>query len=241
MRNIITYLGVWLLFGEILSGSVAFSQQLRGDGKLLREERTLHSFDKIHIDGTFFIILYQSEEESVSIEADGNLLPYINTEVNQGELRVSFEQGVNLSQFKKMNVTIHLKDLHKLYLKGENIVKSEGQLILNHLDIIKKGSGTLDLNLSCETLTTKAYNSGSLILVGATHKVEIFNMSKGKIYAKKLIGQYSSIQVTGTGNVTAHAEEEIDIFVTGTGSLLYTGEPKVSRYFVTGKGKVKKI
>ena len=60
---------------------------VRGNGNVQTEVRQAASFNKIEVSNGLDLFLTQGTEESISIQADENLLEVIKTEVNGGILR----------------------------------------------------------------------------------------------------------------------------------------------------------
>ena len=54
---------------------------VRGDGNVIKETRSVSSFNGIEISGAFDVYLKQGTTEEVIIEADDNILPLIRTDV----------------------------------------------------------------------------------------------------------------------------------------------------------------
>ena len=70
---------------------------------------------------------------SVTVEADENLLPYIETTVENGKLSIKSKKNVNLKSSSKMNVYVSMTKINSLQLSGSgNINGSE------HLPMMQK-------------------------------------------------------------------------------------------------------
>lgn len=66
----------------IMSGmNFVTAQEIKGNGEVTKETRSVASFDIIENDGVVNITLIQADKESVIVEADRNLLPVIITKV----------------------------------------------------------------------------------------------------------------------------------------------------------------
>jgi len=55
---------------------------IHGSGNIIDENRDVNNFYGLSILGSGRVIMEQGTEESLRIEADDNLLPYLETEVN---------------------------------------------------------------------------------------------------------------------------------------------------------------
>ncbi|OGO16907.1 MAG: hypothetical protein A2Z14_01960 [Chloroflexi bacterium RBG_16_48_8] len=58
-------------------------QTIQGSRNIITEARDVGGFNRIELEGMGKVILTQGEEESLTIEADDNLMEYITTEVTR--------------------------------------------------------------------------------------------------------------------------------------------------------------
>ena len=59
-------------------------EAVSGDGNARRETRSVASFDALSLSGPIEVKLRQGGTQRVELEADGNLLPYVETKVVEG-------------------------------------------------------------------------------------------------------------------------------------------------------------
>jgi hypothetical protein len=64
-----------------LMGTCVFDGGVEGDGNVVKESRAVEGFTALQAGSAFEVFLLQGEEESLTIEADQNLMQYIVTEV----------------------------------------------------------------------------------------------------------------------------------------------------------------
>jgi hypothetical protein len=60
---------------------------IEGSGAVISEQREVQNFDRIQLTGAGDVFITQEGVELVIVEADDNLLPYIETEVRAGTLK----------------------------------------------------------------------------------------------------------------------------------------------------------
>ena len=77
MRTFISILTL-LIISSNLNAQV-FTKNIKGNGKLITENRSLSDYDKIGVAGSFDVILVKGKEGAISITADENLMEYIET------------------------------------------------------------------------------------------------------------------------------------------------------------------
>ena len=102
------------------------SNEVKANGKFTTEEREISAFNKIELEGVFNIYLLQKEKESIRIEADENVLPFIVTEVENNVLTIKLKYDSKITKMKKINVYVTLADINKLETKGVGFLNWEG-------------------------------------------------------------------------------------------------------------------
>lgn len=107
-KSIFTLLALGVLFVS------AYSQDVKGNGIVKTQDRNILPFSEIKASGILNVFLSQGSTESITIEADENLLDYIVTSNNGNVLVIKTKDDVNIKKFAKMNVYVTLKDISKL-------------------------------------------------------------------------------------------------------------------------------
>ena len=73
--SIVTVIAV-LAIGISLVGAKTIDR-VKGSGKLITESREVREFDRIVLNGSGEVVITQGDEESLSVETDDNIMPYI--------------------------------------------------------------------------------------------------------------------------------------------------------------------
>jgi hypothetical protein len=73
------------------------NQKLDGSGKIITENRDVSGFDKVDLQSIGNLTIVQGTEESLTIKADDNLLPYITTEVFNGTLEIGMKPNLSFN------------------------------------------------------------------------------------------------------------------------------------------------
>ena len=67
---------------------------VKGSGKVERENRTIGSFNELHVSGMFDVYMREGNTPSVEVVADDNLLPIIRTELKGSRLKVYTDENI---------------------------------------------------------------------------------------------------------------------------------------------------
>jgi len=218
-----------------------FAQKIKGNGTVVKQDRTITSFKSLLIEGACNVIITQGAIESISIEADDNIQKYILTENSGNNLTIKLEKGIAIESSTKMNVYLTIKNIDALVISGIGNVECTTPLLLDRLNLIKSGAGNTKLYLSCSALDAIISGVGSVKMIGHIADASINISGAGSLKAYDLIIQNLKIKKSGVCNVHVFAEKEIDIETSGTGDIYYKGNAKVKNLKNDGVGVVKKM
>ena len=237
-----------LLFAVLLlAASSTFAggwQTIEGNGNLKKETREASGYTGVASAGAFDVDISYGNASTITIEADENLLPYIETFVENGELKLRNKKGVNLKSKNKMKVHVSLTKLTALRVSGSGNVKGDGDFSNEGTtDITISGSGDIKLNFGkFNALEVKISGSGNMKLKGKeTTKIAAQISGSGNIDAYDVSANAVTARVSGSGNVNVTAKQSVDAVVSGSGNVNYKGSASDIKQRTSGSGKVRKV
>lgn len=226
--------------GFALSGPIFLGGSgVRGSGHIVSEDRPVNGFSSIEISYPASTVIQQGTSESLSIEADDNVLPTIRTAVVAGVLEID---GVRDHQAyviptKPVKITITVKDLNKLSFS------SAGETVIDGLHTEKlltdlSGAGSMRMdNVELGSLDAELSGVGSLEASGAAKDLTVNVSGLGSFQGKQLHSQTASVQLDGMGSAEVWADSQLTARVSGVGSVNYYGNAQVTKS-VSGLGSV---
>ncbi|MRG45596.1 hypothetical protein GFS24_10745 [Chitinophaga sp. SYP-B3965] len=225
-----------------LSLSLAVSAQsqetISGNGKIKKEKRNASgSFDEIQVSGRYKVLFRQGSTTSIEVEADENLLPYIETNVDGAELQVHSKKGYNVKPTATIVVYITLPKLSSLQSSGSSSFSGEGSLKGDKLEISLSGKADVDLSLNYSGLELAVSGSGMVKLAGSVTKVEVNISGSGEFVAPDMKSQNMEINISGNGNAHVNVEKKLEIAISGNGKVKYKGSA-ITEQAVAGNGRV---
>jgi len=222
--------------GAEITGSVP------GSGIIESENREVSEFDAIDIRYPAQITIQQGNTESLTIEAEDNLLPQLSTEVSSGTLVIeNSESSVNkrVLPTKPVKITITVKSLKEINFP------SAGQLTVNGLKsdslaLNLSGAGDITMNdLDLGSLEARLSGAGQVTVQGKTDSVDVSISGAGDFRGENLAAQTASVRISGFGSITVRVEENLSATVSGFGSVTYYGSPNVTKN-ISGAGNISK-
>lgn len=193
------------------------SGTINGSGNVTSESRDVRSFDEVELRGVGNLSIRQTGSESLTVEAEENVLPKIGTEVENDRLIIGPEPNTSVQTNDPINYVLTVKDLHALKLSGAGNIDAE--------DI---GTDKLGINIS---------GSGAVQISGRADSQEVEISGAGAYRAEDLESKEAKIGVSGSGSAIVNASEALDAKVSGAGSVEYIGDPTIEKD-VSGAGRV---
>lgn len=189
---------------------------LDGQGAVVTETRTLSEFHSIANSIYADVYLTQGPKEDIRIEAQSNILRELETHVINGELRLNFDHCVDI--YQPVQVYITNPEFRNLRLAGvgDFVVENEFDLV---------------------NLTISLTGVGDFIMHGTTSNLDILVSGVGNVRAFDFTSNVCDVRISGVGDVEVFVDNELNVNISGTGTVFYKGQPAVSTV-ITGSGSV---
>jgi hypothetical protein len=232
----------------LLSFTVIFSscdlivgRRIKGNGNIISEQRTIDSAGRIKLEGSYDVEITQGTENSLKIETDNNLLPYILADNEDGWLVIKSKEHANLSPTQHIKVLITTRQLEAVELAGSgNIVGKTRFTGSDGLEMKIAGSGNINIEANTPHVKADITGSGNIIIAGETKDEEINITGHGDYRAENLKAENAEVHIAGSGDVKVFADNSLVIHIAGSGNVFYKGNAKVEQH-VAGSGTIKQI
>ena len=190
----------------------------RGSGQLASESRPVTGFTKVELSGTGELTIEKTGTESLAISAEDNLLPLLTSEVSGDTLVLGTKRNTEIVTTKPINYALTVKDLTGLTLSGSGNIRVS--------------------NLSTTRLTTKISGSGTITASGTADDQDLDVSGSGRYQADQLASKTVSAGISGSGTASVLVSDALDVRISGSGTLTYTGDPTRVTQDVSGSGKL---
>jgi hypothetical protein len=221
-----------------------FSVNIRsvsGSGELAREEREVGDFDAIRLSGIGTLIIEQGEATELHIEADDNLLRYLESDVRGTTLYLGVEKGTNVMPSQGIRYEVTVTSLEEVALSGFGNVEID-DLETDRFTLDVSGGGDVEIDeLIAESLEVTVSGVGNVeVDDGAVRDQEITISGGGNYSARDLASAEAEVDISGVGKATVRVSETLDVSISGGGSVNYFGDPTVSED-ISGFGSIDQI
>ncbi|MDQ6814901.1 MAG: DUF2807 domain-containing protein, partial [Bacteroidota bacterium] len=221
----------------------AFARQdkIIGDGNLKKEIREVSGFTGVFVSGNASVDLSYGDSKTITVEADANILPYIETTVENGNLIVKTRSKVNISTKNKIVVHASLKQVARLRVSGSGNITGSGDFSNDsRTDIAVSGSGNINMGINSFNETKiNISGSGNVTVKGkSTNNIDATISGSGSIDCAEVACNDVFAHVSGSGNIRVYANKSIDAKVSGSGNIYYKGAATNISLKSSGSGKI---
>ena len=201
------------------------SNRVKGNGDVTTEQRDGSGFTEIHTCCSFKVELTQDDDFDIRVEAESNLLEYIETEVRGNTLRIKMADNVSVNSTEPMRIYVSLPLLEQIQASSSSSVKGTNAFSGKDLEIDVSSSASVRLDFSGDDVNVDVSSSGSVNLEGSASEVKASASSSGSIDAREMKSETANAQASSAGSVTVYASQKVRARASSAGSVSYYGNP----------------
>jgi hypothetical protein len=215
-------------------------ERVQGNGKIVKQNREPGRFTALATSVGGNVEIRMGDKESVSVESDENIVPLIETVVEDGTLRIRPVKKDMRLDTRTMRIVVQVRTLDKISVAGSGAVDAD-QLRVENLGVNVGGSGSINLReLRGESLTVALGGSGDLTASGNVERMQVSIGGSGRVRAERLAARTAAVSIGGSGQATVWAAKSLNLSVAGSGDIAYYGDPSISKS-VVGSGTIKRL
>ncbi len=248
-----TLVGAVLIF-TILACTVTINDggggsSVGGSGTVIEEDRTVSNVTGVELAMPGTLRITMGASESLRIEAEDNLMEYIQTDVRLGKLVIGTRQGTNLRTTRPINYYLTVTELNSIVVSSsgdietDNLqsgsfsitISSSGKLSISGLDCtslhvkISSSGDTEIATLTADSISVTISSSGNLdILGGQVQQQDITISSSGEYRAQDLESVSANVVLTSSGEATIGVSDRLSGRLSSSANINYIGSPEVN-------------
>lgn len=209
-----------------------------GNGNAVTESRIpTGDFDEISVAANFNAVVTPYTKDSISVEAESNLMPYIITEVSGNRLILRTPTNNCVDPQKPIVIHVFAKNVGRLDISGSGSITTD-PITTGDLAVNISGSGKISANTTATKVSANISGSGNIVLTGSATDANYRISGSGNIDASALISQNCYSVISGSGNIYCSATDKLDVTISGSGSVYYKGTPGSVNANISGSGKL---
>lgn len=242
MRKITFLTSLFIAASLLLGGCVTINtgdgfRSVRGDGNVITQERQVSGISQVALFGIGNVEVTVGNTETLSIEAESNLMDYLKSDVVNGRLELKTRDFYNLQPTKNIVYHLTVKSVDGLEILGSGKIDlDKAETTSMHLTIAGSGDITIG-DLSVTNLDVTIPGSGSVVVSGKATNQTINVAGSGKYRGDDLSSQTADVNIAGSGDIRVWVTDTLDLRILGSGNINYYGSPTIHQTIV-GSGKI---
>ena len=202
---------------------------VQGSGKLQKQARDVGSFNGVALNVPGNVELRIGNTDSITIEADDNILPLIDTVVENGTLRIRPAKRNSNFRQSSLTIVIQARQVERISVGGSGTITATG-LRGDRLRFDVGGSGSINArDLDSRMVSVAIGGSGNFTASGKTEQLTASIGGSGNIQAGHLAARDVQVSIGGSGAAEVWAKDDLTISIGGSGEVSYYGDPRISR------------
>ncbi|WGS74886.1 MULTISPECIES: GIN domain-containing protein [Pseudanabaena] len=163
--------------------------------------------------------IQQTGKESLTIIADENILPILQSQISDQILYISNENNSSINPSKPIEFIVEVKNLENLETKAVGSIEVK--------------------DIQGKRLSISLDGVGNVAIAGNVDVLDLDLSGVGSFNGEELKARQATVRNKGVGSALVNVSEQLDASVSGIGSIEYIGSPQVSKS-VKGLGEIKK-
>jgi len=207
-----------------------------GNGIPVTEVRPANNFNKVISSGDFEVYITKGMKLEVVVNAEQNILPYIETTFSENTLLISQRSLHNFKTRLPMKVYVTLPVLTGVNQSGSGLITTD-YFSAERIGLFVSGSGSITTSVDANIVDASISGSGWLKITGDATESNLTISGPGNINSHNLMVNNCNAIISGSGYMQVYALKAISARISGSGNVYYTGNPGVETK-ISGSGKV---
>ena len=209
-----------------------------GSGKEVTVARQVGAFSVLRLDSSIDVHAHQGAAPHVSVHADDNIEPLIETVVEGDKLVVRMKKGASFRTHHDVFVDVVFTSLTAAQQHGSGDLQID-KLTAPRFESSIAGSGDLKIeNAQLGQFALSIAGSGDVMISGTADEARFGVAGSGDINARNFTAKKVSVSISGSGDAHVNATEMLEAKVAGSGDVTYSGHPHDVSRRVSGSGSV---
>lgn len=209
-----------------------------GSGKEVDVARKVAAFSVLRLDSSVDVHARQGATPSVTVHADDNIEPLIETAVDGDTLVVRMRKHASFRTRHSVVVDVVFTALTGAQQHGSGDLHID-KLTAARFESTIAGSGDLQIeHAQLGSFASSIAGSGDVAISGTADEARFGVAGSGDIDARDFAVRRVSVSISGSGDAHVNATEAIDARVAGSGDIVYAGHPHDVSRRVSGSGSI---
>jgi hypothetical protein len=197
--------------------------------------RPLSDVDGVELRTSGDLTIVAGDTESLTVTAGSAVIDGLTSEVVDGTLILDSNADTG---WGRIDYTLTVPQLSLVRSVGSGDISGSG-ILAPTATIDLSGSGSLSVTSGATTqLTVTVSGSGDVTIVGAATELRLSNEGSADFDGSLLEATTVDVTLSGSGDARVVARQELTASISGSGSLVYSGNPSKVVTSLTGSGEI---
>jgi hypothetical protein len=212
---------------------------IEGNNEPAEETRQLPGFTEITSSGSFNIYYTHGDSTGVKIEAESNLIPYIETAIFDDRLDIRFASHVNVRINHVVDIFVTSPSISKIQLSGSGKIEADS-VSGNKLSLDVSGSGSIQAHFYGHKFKSSISGSGLMNIIADCDTIDTNISGSGRINLEAYKCLVTEVTISGSGKAEmTGSSDNAEFKILGSGKIsAYEFPVKIADISVSGSGDV---
>jgi hypothetical protein len=212
-----------ILFFAFLLAAFSSCRQIRGSGNIVTETRATGNFTGVSAGGAYEVEIKNGPVTEVKVEADDNIIKYIETRVSGNTLHIETRDGVNFND-GHFKVYVTAPEINNIHSSGaasiaiRNILKNDKKITLE-----ASGAAGINGEVDAPEIEAEASGASNIKVSGHTRNYKAEASGSADLETGELMSETTKIHTSGAASAHVYSSISLNADASGAGSINYSG------------------
>jgi len=215
-------------------------EAVKGSDVITQKSFDITDFTEIDVSSAIEVELIQSDDYSVTLESNDNVVELIDISKKEETLRIKAKDNYAFTDVK-IKITIHAPAINRIESSGASSIAIE-DYEAKTFELDFSGASDIDAKLIIsEELKIEASGASNIKLRGKAKNVSLDLSGASDFDSKKLIvSDKLTAESSGASSIKVTANGTLELDVSGASEVTYYGNGTISKSDISGAGSVEK-
>ena len=204
---------------------------------------TVNSFDHLDVSDAFAVyVTFADAPETVTIEANSNLHPYIIVEDRDDRLRIKLDDRINIKSGNAvLNVYITAPEIERFTARGAVYMELMNPLYDNDVDIHLDGASVFRGVLHASKVDAELHGASVMFADGTAANFRFDASGASHMEGFGFMTDELKADLSGASNMELTVHRELRVTASGASSVIYRGDGIVTSMNLSGASTVVRV
>ena len=215
-------------------------KQVVPSSSIIGSEYQVGSFSGIKVENAFNVEVTQvTGDEKITVEANSNLLEYIEVFISDNQLVIKIRNGINIKGQSTLRATVSTSQkLNTFSAEGAAKLKLNDTIIGDDIDISISGASYVTGDIESNQLNVYADGASRALLSGLATSIYVNAEGACSIGSFDLSVTDTNLKLEGASQATLSIDGKIRLSASGASSLTYKGQATIDHLDLTGGSQI---